>query len=254
MNLKLKYPIICLIAIPILFLVYQGFSMSDSKPLMPDPKDRICPKSQDMVRGMDIYEADKFMDWPHISKYQIKFIFIKATEGNNFVSKKYASQRDNALTTKIKYSAYHFFDPKNDPHEQAQLFLQTVGEFDHQNLPPTLDWEDHGGMPIKTQIERAKIWLDEVEKASGTKPCIYTSYSFFNELGNPKEFADYPLYIANYGATCPKVPPVWDKWYFWQVSKNDGENPDLDLFNGNEEDLKMFIENAWKNKVSEIKK
>ena len=31
-------------------------------------------------------------------------------------------------------------------------------------------------------------------------------------------FSSYPLWVANYGVTCPTMPSNWAHWKFWQSS------------------------------------
>jgi lysozyme len=84
-----------------------------------------------------------------------------------------------------------------------------------------------------------------VEAATGKRPIIYAGPAFFNALGNPQEFAEYPLFIANYDVTCPDIPPPWGGWTFWQSgdsSKVSGvvSDADSDVFNGSSEQLLQF--------------
>src|SRR5207245_9703027 len=58
-------------------------------------------------------------------------------------------------------------------------------------------------------------------------------------------FASYPLWVANYGATCPSMPVGWSQWKFWQTSSTGSVSGitgavDLDEFNGTLADLMSF--------------
>jgi lysozyme len=86
-----------------------------------------------------------------------------------------------------------------------------------------------------------------VETITGRTPVIYVDPSFWNALGNPQGFERYPLFIAEYGAACPSVPPPWTTWTFWQ--KNTGSvagvsttQGDIDEFNGSAAALNGFSE------------
>jgi hypothetical protein len=60
---------------------------------------------------------------------------------------------------------------------------------------------------------------------------------FDAQLASPRGFAGYPLFVANWGVSCPDLPPAWRTWKAWQWSAT-GSVPgiagatDLDVFNG----------------------
>lgn len=228
----------------------QGEAILDSKtPEAIITKNRICGGSVS-TSGTDIFDGDVNMDWSQIKNSNVKFVFIKATQGITIINKLYKNQRDNAKAQNIVYAPYHFLNPADDPYLQAKFFLETVGEFDNTQLPPMLDWEISEFQSKEVQMNAAKIWLQEVEKATGAKPIIYTSPGFFDQFGKTDEFKDYPLFVANYDKTCPTIPNGWNNWVFWQ--KNIGiiqgiqhHKADLDVFNGSEEDLTNFIKQSW---------
>jgi hypothetical protein len=58
-------------------------------------------------------------------------------------------------------------------------------------------------------------------------------------------FGGQPLWVANYGATCPSMPSGWNKWKFFQSSESGvvggvSGKVDLDFFNGSFSDLQAF--------------
>src|SRR5205823_168682 len=75
----------------------------------------------------------------------------------------------------------------------------------------------------------------------------YTSASFMSGIGNPSGFAEYPLFVAHWGVSCPNIPAPWSDWAFWQFTDSatvpgvpDPGATDADEFNG---DASMFL--AW---------
>ncbi len=57
--------------------------------------------------------------------------------------------------------------------------------------------------------------------------------------------AEYPLWIASYGAQ-PAIPAPWQSWTFWQYDGNNGErmpnggDADFNRFNGDEAAFEAF--------------
>jgi lysozyme len=114
------------------------------------------------------------------------------------------------------------------------------------DLPAVLDVEARDRVNAAAFVTRMKQWLDIVEKATDRKPITYVSPSFWDELGGPRGFSGYPLWVANYGRSSPMIPRGWSTYTFWQYS-SDGRvariagQTDLDFFNGTPENLAGFV-------------
>jgi lysozyme len=197
------------------------------------------------ISGTDVSDYQAGTNWTKVSRTGAGFAFVKATEGLTFVNSDFSADWPAVSAAGMVRGAYHYFYPEDDPTEQADFYLTTVGNFSSTDLPPMLDWEEAGGVSTSTDVKNAVTWLERVAAATGKTPIIYASPDFINALGNPSELIAYPLYIANYGVTCPEVPPPWSSWVFWQSSDSgsiSGVNGsvDLDTFNGSMSALKLF--------------
>ena len=205
---------------------------------------RVC-QGTSSVGGVDVSDYDPSTQWTTVQHSGRGFAFIKATEGTTYTNPLYASDWSSSKSAGLLRGAYHFFHPGDDPTVQAQFFLRTMGALGANDLPPLLDWEVTDSMSSATQIENALIWLQAVEAATGKIPVIYVAPAFWNALGNPTEFARYPLFIANYDTSCPDVPPPWSTWTFWQTGTGtasglSSSEADLDVFNGTLTQLTSF--------------
>lgn len=194
--------------------------------------------------GVDISGHQSITDWPQLNPKQISFAFIKATEGVTFVDPKFSSDWTGAEVANIYRSAYHFFIASDDPIQQAQFFLMTMGPMKPNDLPAMLDLETGFGVSANIIVKRAKTWLKIVEGATGKPPIIYTSARFWLSLGHPKGFDHYPLFVVDVENNCPMTPYPWRHWTFWQHST--GTTPgvmglvDHDVFNGSVQNLASF--------------
>lgn len=74
------------------------------------------------------------------------------------------------------------------------------------DLLPMLDLEQSSGASGSEVASGAFAWLKTVEEAIGQKPFLYTTASFFSEIGNPSGFENYPLWVAEYGVSSPTLP------------------------------------------------
>lgn len=196
--------------------------------------------------GIDVSEHSGRVDWTAVIKSGVSFIFLRATEGASIKDSAFAHHWSVLRSYGTLRGAYHFFHPAtSDPVKQAQEFLKTVGKFQPRDLPPVLDVETTDGASASTVINAMKKWLAEVEKTvqqqtgKNLKPIIYTSPNFWiNTLGNPTDFASYPLWIANYGPDEPWVPSSWGNGN-WMIHQYEGDVSGITGISGNA-DLNKF--------------
>ncbi len=218
-----------------------------SAPRKPREKNIKVEAPKGAIFGLDISHHQGSADMVKISK-DFDFIFLKATEGIQSRDPMFQEFRKAAHAAEIPVGAYHFLRPKYSAEAQAESFIRTVGPFVATDLPPVLDFEDHGGLGPEAQLKAVLTWLEMVEEACGRPPILYASPAFINEIGNPPELFRYPLWIANYEVSSPSVPPPWRKWTFWQYAKEgkvDGitsKGVDHNMFYGTKEDLQKFIQ------------
>ncbi len=209
------------------------------------------------VPGIDVSYWDAGIDWPKVRATGQRFMFTKATEGDFYADQTFAANWSGAKAAGLLRGAYHFFRANVDPKKQAIKFIDYVKSVkDDGELPPVLDLELNDGQTKDKIISRAKTWLDEVEKAFGKKPIIYSGQYFLQDYfseagGGPPAWAkDYPLWLAQYPnnyveGSQPYLPRGWYKWTIWQYSEKgvvNGINAkvDLNLFNGTLEELYKF--------------
>lgn len=191
------------------------------------------------IRGIDVSHYQGNIDWVAKQAAGNRFASIKATEGASYVDPKFQRNKKVAGDVGLIRGAYHFFHANVDPIEQAKHFIATAGPFAVGDLPPLFDWESHDGVRASVQKANALKWLKYVEKASGVRPIIYASPGFLEPLGDLSDFAGYPLWIAHYGVSKPRIPAPWKSWTFWQYTDRGGS--DMDYFNGSVEELRAFV-------------
>lgn len=171
------------------------------------------------IHGIDVSKFQRDINWEavkqmQVDKIRISFTFIKATEGITRQDAAFKRNWQKAGKAGLIRGAYHFFYSTRDPIKQAINFRNVV-QLESGDLPPVLDIEIHNNQPAAVIRSTAKIWLEEMEKAYGVKPIIYTNLKFYNTyLGD--EFNEYPLWIAHYYQK--ERPRVNREWLFWQHS------------------------------------
>jgi lysozyme len=196
------------------------------------------------VHGIDVSHHQKVINWNRVKSDPIDFVFMKATEGENFLDPRFKYNWRKAYEKRFIRGAYHFYRPSVSSTIQAQHFIRTV-QLASGDLPPVLDLEVTDNRPQKIIIEGAKNWLTMIESHYGVKPIIYTNRDWYKKYvkGN---FEDYTIWMAAYTTfPLPKLDGE-KKWDFWQYTNNgavQGVNGavDLNVFYGTREEMKELI-------------
>lgn len=166
--------------------------------------------------GIDVSNYQKDIDWRTTAKDDnIKFVYIKATEGATHKQHRYRRNIENARRHGIKVGSYHFMTTTASVQSQFENFI-SVALPEEQDLVPLLDVEKRGGWTIKQLQDSVMKFAILLEQHYGCKPMIYASSSYFNNyLGS--QFAHYPLFIARYAKSEPSLY-YGAKWILWQFS------------------------------------
>ncbi len=193
--------------------------------------------NSNQLQGIDVSHYQSTVDWVKVKAAGIAFAYAKATDGNTYTDPQFHTNWQSMQAAGILRGAYHFYETNDDPIIQANNFINTVGSLAANDLPPVVDIEifkgAYGNNSVATNLQ---TWLNAVEQALGRTPMIYTGPSFWNQTINA-DFSKYPLWVAEYGVSTPKIPQGWATWNFWQYTQNgtvDGVtgNVDLDYYAG----------------------
>lgn len=167
------------------------------------------------TQGIDISEYQGKVDFKILEKTSVRFVYIKATQGADYVDPTYIIHRNALSDSKLLSGAYHFYDPNDDPVTQAHHFVSQVKSSKHF-LPPMLDVEQTGKLSPSEIKVGIKQWLDYVEKALDCRPIIYSYGDFWLENIGPS-FNTYDFWLADY-AEKAQPPEGLSNWRVWQYS------------------------------------
>ena len=205
--------------------------------------------SSNDIRGVDISAYQVDVDMNQLKEQGIQFVYIKATEGRSHIDDYFARNWTNADSAQLASGAYHFFNFESSGAEQAENFIQVVGESLHGHLLPAIDVEIYNkdNLPVMPDKENLKhelqVMLDALEQQYGVKPIIYAQKGFYETY--LADFGAYPRWIRDV-----YMPAKWkngNDWLIWQYNDrgllqgySGGEKYiDLDVLNSNKklEDL-----------------
>ena len=171
-------------------------------------------------QGIDVSHYQGEIDWERVAnETNIKFVYIKATEGSSHKDTLYHRNTEQARRAGIAVGSYHYFHPNVPVAVQYNNFMSLVDP-STQDLIPVIDIEEKGRKPSKQICDSLDKFSSMVLAQWGTRPIIYTHQRFYNYLLQ-RSFDDHILWIARYGAYQFKPTPSLEddrECTIWQYS------------------------------------
>jgi lysozyme len=184
-----------------------------------------------MHNGIDVSGFQGSPDFQKVESAGNRFVYIKATEGADFVDSGFRSRQRDACAAGLHTGFYHFLRPRSDRSgAEADNFWRNVngvkgGENGAELLRLAADIEVstftrivNGRKEVDPGPTMAYVrqFLDRLEKIAGHEPIVYTFPEFI--LRWDTSFKDYRLWIAHFGAKTPSLPAPWTEWAAWQYT------------------------------------
>jgi len=166
------------------------------------------------VHGIDVSSYQGRIDWRRVAQQQVRFAFIKASEGGTMRDTRFRRNWREARAAGVLCGAYHYFQPSRNGNLQARLFIRTV-PLRPGDLPPVLDVEATRFHDVSALRLGVQQWLQDVEAHYGVRPILYTNYTFYRRY-LAGHFDEYPLWLAHYEVDQPTLPA--ERWIIWQHS------------------------------------
>lgn len=171
-------------------------------------------------RGIDISHHNGEIDFDKLAEKDadVSFVYIKATEGTDFIDPKFLQNSRRAIASGVPTGAYHFFRYDSDGELQALNFMRAMRGRNFK-LPPAIDVEDWGnpdGHAKALIVERLRALTDCLTQ-EGYTPVIYTNIEGYHRLikGN---FDNLPLWISSFSYPPIDNDPENKLWTIWQYS------------------------------------
>lgn len=191
------------------------------------------------------------VNWSNEWSKGSRFVYVKATEGNNFIDKSRTSHLAGAKKVGMLHGAYHFALPgQSTATAQADHFVRNGGAWnaDGQTLPPLLDIENNPygancyGLSQGAMVAWIKTFSNRVLSQTGRLPMIYTNLGWWQSCtGDSRAFSNQPLHIAAYtGGAKLLLPAAWPVYSMWQFSSTGPFAGDSNVWNGTLASLKKF--------------
>jgi lysozyme len=201
------------------------------------------------IQGIDIARYQGRVDFRAARAAGIHFVFMKSTEGRDYIDPNFRSNWAAARSAGMARGAYHFMTWCSTAADQAAWFIANVPN-DADALPPVLDleWNNHSSCTNRFNkedvLEKVRVMLEAMERHTGKLPIIYTDINFHRDILAGEYFPN--AFWLRSTAAEPHQRYSNRSWTFWQwtqtgrVSGIDGA-VDRNAFYGSENDWINFL-------------
>lgn len=157
----------------------------------------------------------------------IAFIFVKATEGADYVDPNATKNLPAVRKRGIPCGAYHVMTLASTD-KQARNFINNAN-LRRGDLVPVIDIEDQilGAKPVGQVIDSLTNLSGHLRRKYKRHPIIYSSAKLAEKLRLHTKLPNSPLWIARYNAT--KRPEHADIWQFSDIGLVPGIDDPVDL-------------------------
>lgn len=167
------------------------------------------------VYGVDVSAHQGPIQWSLVAADGIKFAYIKATEGNDFLDRRFAENWRAAQHAGLRRGAYHFFTLCSSGDQQAAQFLSAIGGRDGSSLAPAVDLEFLGACRQRPTADdfahELRAFVRIVEARFAERLVLYVGDSFEARY-HVARILDRPRWRLRW-LRRPEQP-----WLVWQVS------------------------------------
>lgn len=205
------------------------------------------PSDSTLYEGIDVSGWQGTINYTEVKNAGIQIVYMKASEGTNFVDPYFNKNYENAKANGLKVGFYHYLTARSieDAIEEARFFVSVIAK----KVPDcrlAMDFESFGNLSPSEITQIGLTFMQTVENLSKKQMIIYSdtsnaSYRFFGELTN------YPLWVAQYEVEEPTPNGNWSTWAGWQYT-DAGEVPGISGY----VDRDKFTKEVFLNSSSEI--
>lgn len=156
--------------------------------------------------GIDVSHHQGKIDWMLVARDTcVKFVYIKATEGSDFIDPSYKVNLRQARAAGLRVGSYHYLTSKSTIEEQFRNFCDIVDR-NQQDLVPMIDIEEEGirDWSHSEIVQNLSLMIHLMSEHFRCMPLIYSYAKFYNENLAPY-FNSYQLFLAHYNEKEPVV-------------------------------------------------
>lgn len=171
------------------------------------------------LHGIDVSHWAGKINFEKVRKHGIHIVYIKATQGTNYVDSDFERNYREALREDLAIGFYHYVTARTEQEarEEARFFVSHIRD-KKQQVRPAMDFESFGNLTTEEIRELSLLFLSTLEKETGHRPVLYSDSSNASRRFADDRLRKYPLWIADYGVSRPDMENPWRRWSGWQYT------------------------------------
>lgn len=185
------------------------------------------PSPGNIYEGIDVSGWQGNIDYSQVANSGIQVVYMKTSEGINFVDPYFEQNYQNAKANGLKVGFYHYLTARSNDEAvaQANFFVSTIsGKVPDCKL--AMDFESFGSLSITQINDIGYTFVQTVQNLSGKEVVIYSdTYNASSVFGGA--LTNYSLWVAQYEVEEPTPNGNWENWSGWQYT-DEGEIPGID--------------------------
>ena len=205
------------------------------------------PLGNNIYQGIDVSQWQEEIDFLDVINDRIEVVYIKSSEGSNFIDPYFETNYENAKAARLKVGFYHYVLSRNieEAEREAEFFASVISNKE-ADCKLAMDFENFGNLTIEEINQISEAFLKKVQDITGKEVVIYSdAYNARNTFS--KDLANkYPLWIAEYGVENP-TETNWENWIGFQYT----DRGRIEGINGNV-DRDEFTEQIFLKDISQI--
>lgn len=164
--------------------------------------------------GFDVSKYQVAINFQTMKSYGAQFVILRA--GYALAQDERIAQYLPAVAGVLPFNLYHYYDPLYAPTEQAKKIISILapwrGQFSRLWLDFEFNWPGAYTAPAHWLTYRNAI------EAAGYPTGIYTRKTWWDaRVGSlAAEFAQRPLWVAQYSSVLTMIPAGWTRPMLWQ--------------------------------------
>lgn len=180
-----------------------------------------APSSNELYNGIDVSEWQKIINFREVKEAGIEVIYIKATQGNDYIDPYFERNYQEAKENGLKIGVYHFLTARNteEAKDEADFFASVISKKEI-DCRLAMDFEVFGKLTKKEINDISKVFLERVEEKTNKDMVIYSDASNARDIFDEELASKYPIWIAQYGASKPLNNGKWETWVGFQYADN----------------------------------
>ncbi len=158
-------------------------------------------KKEYKIMGINVSSKQGKISWDSVSLQNIDFAFIRATEGESLSDKNFTENFDGALSAGIEAAPLHDFTFTSNGKDQAEAFINVVGDKNDRQLPPVVQirlYSKYVAVPPQKDevVKELREFIDAIYKKYGLQPIIMADEDIYEKYLD-KSFPDSPICIRS---------------------------------------------------------